>query len=87
MRANAVCLDMGADQMKALQLRRQPYMYLGETGGTLVLYDFISDIAKSVPTAFPVRAPASGIVVRDARHNPANPHGALWGNWDCGPTS
>jgi hypothetical protein len=83
-RANAVCLEMSDDQRQALQLSPQPYMYLGETGGTLVLYDFISDIAKPVPTAFPVRAPASGIVVRDARRHEGDP---IHGNWDCGPTS
>jgi hypothetical protein len=75
---------MSNDQRNALQLRRQPYMYLGETGGTLVLYDFISDIRRNVPTAFPVRAPASGIVVRDARRHEGDP---IHGNWDCGPNS
>jgi hypothetical protein len=85
-RSNVVCLEPSV-QGATLHLPVQPYVYLGETGGTLVLYDFVSDLAHEVPTAFPIRAPASGVVVSDAEYDPGNPHGIAWANWNCPSSS
>jgi hypothetical protein len=57
-------------------------VYLGETGGTLVLYDYVADRANETPTAFPLRMPAS-TVVRLAHYDPSGPNRIRWVNWDC----
>jgi hypothetical protein len=62
----------------------RPYVYLGATGGTLVLYDYVADRANEVPTSFPLRMPSSGITVRLAHFNPSGPNAVRWVNWDCG---
>jgi hypothetical protein len=80
-RASVVCLDP-TDTGTKLALPRRPYVYLGETGGTLVLYDYVADRANDKPTAFPLRMPAS-TVVRLARYNPTGPNRIRWVNWDC----
>lgn len=86
-RANVVCLDPTEAGTK-LALPRRPYEYLGVVGGTLVLYDYVSDLAHDVPTSFPVRIPASGVTVRLAKfdNGPGNPHGIAWAFWDCEQT-
>src|SRR5204863_3596154 len=53
-RSSVVCLEPAA-KGTTLHLPQHPYVYLGETGGTLVLYDFVADLAHEVPEAFPVR--------------------------------
>ncbi len=83
-RASVVCLDP-ADQGTKLQLARHPYVYLGEAGGTLVLYDYVADRVHDVPTAFPLRTSSSGVTVRLARYNPTGPNALRWVNWDCAP--
>jgi hypothetical protein len=84
-RASVVCLDPTEEGTK-LAFDRHPYVYLGETGGTLVLYDYVADRAHEVPTAFPLRMSSSGITVRLARFNPTGPNALRWVNWDCGAT-
>jgi hypothetical protein len=76
-RSSVVCLDP-TTKGTVLRLPRRPYVYLGETGGTLVLYDYITDLARDVPEAFPVRVPSSGLAVRVARYNPG-----ILRRWDC----
>jgi len=80
-RSSVVCLEPST-KGTSLQLSGRPYVYLGEAGGTLVLYDFLTDLARDVPEAFPVRAPASNIVVRIAHYNPHT-----LARWDCAPNS
>jgi hypothetical protein len=80
-RASVVCLDP-TEQGTKLDLPRRPYVYLGETGGTLVLYDYVADRAHETPTAFPLRMPSS-TVVRLAHYNPTGPNRIRWVNWDC----
>jgi hypothetical protein len=82
-RSSVVCLDP-TEAGTRLAVDRHPYVYLGETGGTLVLYDYVADRAHDTPTAFPLRMPASGITVRLARFNPTGPNALRWVNWDCG---
>ena len=84
-RASVVCLDP-TDRGTKLRIPRHPYVYLGEAGGTLVLYDYVADRANDVPTAFPLRMSSSGITVRLARYNPTGPNAVRWVNWDCAPT-
>ena len=82
-RANAVCLVPKTKDAK-LSLPARPYMYLGETGGTLVLYDYVRDLANDVPTSFPLRAPASDVVVRlAARAARGEKVPARWVGWSC----
>jgi hypothetical protein len=83
-RASVVCLDP-ADQGTKLQLARHPYVYLGEAGGTLVLYDYVADRVHDVPTAFPLRTSSSGVTVRLAHYNPTGRNAVRWVNWDCAP--
>jgi hypothetical protein len=83
-RASVVCLDP-TDQGTKLQIARHPYVYLGETGGTLVLYDYVADRVHDVPTAFPIRMSSSGVTVRLANYNPTGPNALRWVNWDCAP--
>jgi hypothetical protein len=82
-RSSVVCLDPTETGTK-LAVARHPYVYLGETGGTLVLYDYVADRVHETPTAFPLRMPASGVTVRLARYNPTGPNALRWVNWDCG---
>ena len=83
MRANAVCL-VPKTKGAGLNLPARPYMYLGETGGTLVLYDYVRDLANDVPTSFPLRVPSSDIVVRlAARAAPGEQVPARWVGWSC----
>lgn len=79
-RANVVCLDPVADTVNAP--RRQPYQHLGESGGSLVLYDYVADRQNEVPRAFPLRVPASSFVVRLANHDP-NEVRARIKPWNC----
>jgi hypothetical protein len=82
-RANAVCLEPKTKDVK-LSLLARPYMYLGETGGTLVLYDYVRDLANDVPTSFPLRVPSSDVVVRlAARAAPGERVPARWVGWSC----
>jgi hypothetical protein len=81
-RASVVCLDP-TDRGTTLELPRRPYVYLGETGGTLVLYDYVADRANEIPTSFPLRMPSSGITVRLAHFDPSGPNAVRWVNWDC----
>jgi hypothetical protein len=81
-RANVVCLDPQEEGTK-LAFRRRPYVYLGEAGGTLVLYDYVVDRANETPTAFPVRMSSSAVVVRLAHYAPHGPKRIQWVNWDC----
>jgi hypothetical protein len=81
-RANVVCLDPQEEGTK-LAFRHRPYVYLGETGGTLVLYDYVADRANERPTAFPVRMSSSAVVVRLAHYAPNGPNKVRWVNWDC----
>jgi hypothetical protein len=81
-RANVVCLDPQEEGTK-LAFRRRPYVYLGEAGGTLVLYDYVADRANERPTAFPVRMSSSAVVVRLAHYAPNGPNKVRWVNWDC----
>jgi hypothetical protein len=85
-RASVVCLDP-ADAGTKLRLPRHPYVYLGETGGTLVLYDYVADRVHDVPTAFPLRTPSSGVTVRLANYDPSGPNALRWVNWDCAPNA
>ena len=80
-RSSVVCLDP-TTRGAALRLPRRPYVYLGEAGGTLVLYDYVTDLARDVPEAFPVRVPSSGIAVRVAHYKPS-----LLRRWDCARNS
>ncbi len=85
-RASVVCLDP-VEQGTKLQLARHPYVYLGETSGTLVLYDYVADRVHELPVAFPLRMSSSGITVRLAHYDPTRAsmrHG--WVNWDCLPS-
>jgi hypothetical protein len=82
-RANAVCLEPKTMDAK-LGLPARPYMYLGETGGTLVLYDYVRDLANDVPTSFPLRVPSSDVVVRlAARAARGEKVPARWVGWSC----
>jgi hypothetical protein len=82
-RANAVCLEPKTKDA-SLNLPARPYMYLGETGGTLVLYDYVRDLANDVPTSFPLRMPSSDVVVRlAARVAPGEQVPARWVGWSC----
>jgi hypothetical protein len=83
-RASVVCLDP-TEQGTKLRLAPHPYVYLGEAGGTLVLYDYVADRVHDVPTAFPLRVSSSGVAVRLARYNPTGPNALRWVNWDCAP--
>lgn len=85
-RASVVCLDP-TEQGTKLRLARHPYVYLGEAGGTLVLYDYVADRVHDVPTAFPLRVSSGGITVRLARYNPTGPNALRWVNWDCAPNA
>jgi hypothetical protein len=80
-RANVVCLEP-VERGTKLDLPRRPYVYLGETSGTLVLYDYVADRANETPTSFPLRLPSS-TVVRLAHYNPTGPNRVRWVNWDC----
>jgi hypothetical protein len=75
-RASAVCLSPVAEGT-TLELPNTPFMYLGEAGSTLVLYDYISDLANDTPKAFPVRLPAGDVIVRLAHYTGKKPF------WDC----
>jgi hypothetical protein len=85
-RASVVCLDP-TDVGTKLRIPRHPYVYLGEAGGTLVLYDYVADRVHEVPTAFPLRMSSSGITVRLANYNPTGPNALRWVNWDCAPNA
>jgi hypothetical protein len=80
-RSSVVCLEPSV-KGTSVDLPQRPYVYLGEAGGTLVLYDFVTDLARDVPEAYPVRIPSSGIVVRVAHYNPQT-----LVRWDCAPNS
>lgn len=80
-RSSVVCLEPSV-KGASVDLPHRPYVYLGEAGGTLVLYDFVTDLAREVPEAYPVRIPSSGIVVRVAHYNPQT-----FVRWDCAPNS
>ena len=71
-RSGAVCL---VPTEKGTRLPRKPFIYLGQVGDTLVLYDYIKDLKLDTPKAFPVRMPASGVDLRVANHTD--------GAWAC----
>ena len=78
-RAAVVCLDPTTAGTR-LGVPRRPYTYLGQAEGTLILYDFVADIAHDTPTAFPLRVPAGSVVVRLAKYAPGKlPY------WNCSP--
>jgi hypothetical protein len=79
-RANVVCLQPVSPDTKGPQAR--PYQHLGESGGSLVLYDYVADRRNDVPRAFPLRVPASSFVVRLAHHDPSEPRLDLR-PWNC----
>jgi hypothetical protein len=80
-RANVVCLDPVETSMES-GLKRGPYLFLGQAGGSLVLYDYLTDRTSLQPQAFPMRAPAASTIVRIADYDQsASPR------WSCGPAS
>jgi hypothetical protein len=62
-RSSVVCLR---PRQKETRLPRKPFIYLGQVGDTLVLYDYQKDRKLDKPTAFPVRMPASDVNLRPA---------------------
>jgi hypothetical protein len=73
-RANVVCLEPTGTR---LPIPGRPHTYLGQADGTLILYDYVADLAHDEPTAFPVRLPAGAAVVRLAHYES--------GSWSCRP--
>jgi hypothetical protein len=57
-RSSVVCLRPVKDGARP---PRTPFVYLGESGDTLVLYDYRRDLRSDIPSAFPVRMPASDV--------------------------
>jgi hypothetical protein len=72
-RSSVVCLR---PVTKDLHPPRTPFVYLGQSGDTLVLYDYRRDLATDIPESFPVRLSASDVGLALARYT-----GAGWG---CG---
>jgi hypothetical protein len=77
-RTDVVCLDPVKRGEALPGARRGPYLYLGQSGGTLVLFDYrrLQDIKRrereegrtiGAPKTLPVRVPATGAFVQIAR--------------------
>jgi hypothetical protein len=63
-RSSLVCL---VPTSKDTRPSRTPFVYLGQVGSTLVLYDYLRDINVDIPEAFPIRSPAGDFDVRLAQ--------------------
>lgn len=77
-RTDVICLDPVKKGEGLPSARRGPYLYLGQSGGTLVLFDYLrlEDLKRrekkagrtiGAPKTLPVRVPASNAVVQIAR--------------------
>jgi hypothetical protein len=66
-RSSVVCLR---PTQKNERHSRTPFVYLGQVGGTLVLYDYVRDIGEDIPESFPVRMPAADVDLRLAELRP-----------------
>jgi hypothetical protein len=65
--ADPVCINWSSADH--LNLPRRPFMYLGQSNSTLVLYDYVTKPPQ------PLRVPASGIALSIANSGP--------GGWTC----
>jgi hypothetical protein len=76
-RADIVCLEPIAGREARSRLPRQPLVYLGQSGGELVLFDLqrretlrareeIENVDIGAPDRVPLRIPSSGLIVRVA---------------------
>ncbi len=80
-RANVVCLQPQAEGGERV-LPRRPFQHLGDSGGSLVLYDYFMDRRRETPRSFPLRVPAAGFVVQTANYDPNEPRRAQ-SPWNC----
>jgi hypothetical protein len=60
-RSSVVCL---IPTQQGGRSSRTPFVYLGQVGSTLVLYDYLRDIRLDIPKSFPVRRPAGDVDLR-----------------------